>query len=216
LATSVPFIRACPSNITISGLTTSLASTPYFNDTLTIQTIGNTIPTQNTSTIEYVGGSWNQNAGSWVMEVKADTLAGLDYVITFNLLQMSAPNAGVGSMSMASSGIQATSGLLTILPDLSSLNRPLRVNALTFDRQYISQSSPFPCDNNTLTVTLVLKDDSLFQSCKPNVTISGLTGSYTPNSNVLPIEWSQSSAATSGQWTQLSGRLVFSLPFQSN
>ena len=48
------------------------------------------------------------------------------------------------------------------------------------------------------------------------MTITGLTGSYTPNLDALPIAWSPSSAATSGQWTQQDGQLVFSLPFESN
>jgi len=41
MATSVPFITACPTRVTISGLT----DTPYFNDTTTIETIGHAIPT---------------------------------------------------------------------------------------------------------------------------------------------------------------------------
>ncbi len=209
LASSVPFITACPTKLTITGLT----DTPYFNDTRTIATINNAIPTEQSSRFRYVPGSWTQSTGSWEMDVTGDTTAGQDYLIQFNLLQRSAPNNGVASMSMATSGIVATAGLVAELRD--DMTRPLRVKSLVFDRKYISQSSPFPCDNNTLTITLSLGDDSLFKTCRPNVTITGLSGSYTPDIESLPVECNSSGVATTGRWTN-AGTLFVSLPFQSS
>ncbi len=104
LGSSVPFITTCPTKLNITGLT----DTPYFNDTQTIATINNAIPTEQSSRIRYVPGSWTQSTRRWEMDITGNTTAGQDYVIQFNLLQRSAPNTGVTSMSMAKSGIVAT------------------------------------------------------------------------------------------------------------
>ena len=216
LSTSVPLITSCQPRLTISGLT----NTPYFNDTKTNETIGNVIPREASNVFTYVAGSWSEVSGSWEMQVAADTMAGRDYVIAFNLLQKaSADPDGVTEMRATSSGIMATDGLVTDLPPSQGPARPLRVNSLLFHRKYISQSSPFPCDNNTISVTLSTGSDSLFQICDPNVTISGLTGSLTPDLAALPLMFANMTATgashgTSGAWTQ-SGTLIFRLPFAS-
>ena len=216
LSTSVPLITSCQPRLTISGLT----NTPYFNDTRTNETIGDVIPREASNVLMYVAGSWSEASGSWEMRVAADTMAGRDYVIAFNLLQKAAADSdGVTEMMATSSGIVATAGFLTNLPPSQDPARPLRVNSPQFHRKYISQSSPFPCDNNTISVTLSTGSDSLFQICDPNVTISGLTGSLTPDLAALPLTFANMTATgashgTSGAWTQ-SGSLIFRLPFAS-
>ena len=76
---------------------------------------------------------------------------------------------------------------------------PLEVLVPLFTTKSIQQSTPFSAASNTLTVTLVpnynLKSGS-------TVTISGLTGSQTEDSNSLSVTSTGNLLGTSGTWTQ--------------
>ena len=50
--------------------------------------------------------------------------------------------------------------------------RPLTVLGAEFDVKRIGQSSPWPCDLNTITVSLV-SNTPLLASCSPEITIAG-------------------------------------------
>jgi hypothetical protein len=226
LAMSVPVITHCPTNLTISGLTSGktadfadYVATPYFRDS--------TKPTENTSKLEFAPGSWKTADGSWVMRFAQDTLAGKVYVIEFPLRQRAQQSPGVREMKIKMGGapgigIEATAendasvkqhGLG--LPSTSDKHRPLKVNRLTFERKYISQSSPFPCDDNVLSVTLTVRDNAVYKDCRVNITISGLTGSQTPD-RILTVDWSSNSNAVSSSWRRIPGSLILALPFETN
>jgi hypothetical protein len=56
-------------------------------------------------------------------------------------------------------------------------NYPQYMMPLRFEA-FVGQSSPFPCDNNTLTL-FVQTNVPLLKACTPQLTLSGLTGSST-------------------------------------
>jgi hypothetical protein len=89
---------------------------------------------------------------------------------------------------------------------------PLHVKELDFDVRKIRQATPYPCDDNKITVDLRSNID-LVVSCQWKITISGLTNSFTPDNSALSVstENSTSTIATSGDWTRSSGQLVLSL-----
>jgi hypothetical protein len=243
LATSVPIITACPTNVTIAGLKSGsddvglsdYVATPYFIDafpinvTTTTHTPNVTTPTEATQSLSYVRGTWRTSDGSWIMSVAQDTIAGKMYTIQFPLRQRAERSPkGVHEMTIETGGAAGTSIVATgpednsdttrhaiDLPLASDESRPLKVNQLSFVRKYISQSSPFPCDNNTLSVTLTVRDDAVYKACRVNITLSGLTGSQTPDLN-LSVAWSSSSSDVMGSWKQSPGELVLPLPFEAN
>jgi len=55
---------------------------------------------------------------------------------------------------------------------------PLYMMPLRFEA-FVAQSSPFPCDSNTLTL-FVQTNVPLIKSCAPKLTLSGITGAETP------------------------------------
>jgi hypothetical protein len=90
-----------------------------------------------------------------------------------------------------------------------------------FTTRGIRQSSPWPCDDNTITVTLV-SSSPLYRSCQgnqagttpPGVTISGLTGTMSPtaSSNYLPITFTDVRLGEyNATWNSSTGTLVFSV-----
>jgi len=244
LVISVPLLAFCPTNITISGLRSGrndstfsdYQATPYFIDAFpvsvstTTHTPNVTTPEEGTGSLAYVRGSWSSANGSWIMSVDADTVAGRVYSIAFPLRQRAQHSPmGVQLMTIKTGGKPGGTGIVATgpednsdvtthnleLPSTSSEHRPLKVNQLKFARAYISQSSPFPCDNNTLAVTITVRDDAVYKSCRVNVTITGLTGSQTPDL-IMAIDGSTPSSTFAGNWQRIPGSLVFGLPFANN
>ena len=84
----------------------------------------------------------------------------------------------------------------------------LGVAAARFAEAEMAQSSPWPGAANTLTLTLVSTVDLSLQT----LTLSGLTGSATPDNASLPIYDETGAAATTGVWRQAAGSLTWTLP----
>ena len=82
---------------------------------------------------------------------------------------------------------------------------PLTVAMPVFSVKSIQQSTPVPSATNTMTVTLTASYSLAFGS---TVTITGLTGSQTPDSASLAVTSTSSLLGTTGVWNQSSGQLV--------
>jgi hypothetical protein len=85
----------------------------------------------------------------------------------------------------------------------------------------ISQASPFPCDNNKVTVSLSASRD-VHAGCHPRVTITGLLGNndemfQNPDNTMLPITNTDDvSPVTNGAWVKAAGTLEFDLTFPAD
>ena len=85
---------------------------------------------------------------------------------------------------------------------VANASDPLQVLAPRFKVKSIAQSKPAPAMINTITVTLTANYDIADGS---TVTISGLTGSQTPDAGSLSVTSSNDDLGTTGAWTQSSG-----------
>ena len=82
---------------------------------------------------------------------------------------------------------------------------PLLIRSVVVTTFTVSQSSFFPCANNSLTV-LLRTDGPLFQACVPQLTLAGLHGSVTASDSSLATTVTPSGAlAASGEWTNTGG-----------
>ncbi len=93
----------------------------------------------------------------------------------------------------------------TALYGVANGTDPLLVAVPTFSVKSIQQSTPVSGATNTLTLMLTANYDLAAGS---TVTIMGLTGSQTDDSQILPVTSSSSLLGTAGAWTQSSGALV--------
>lgn len=103
--------------------------------------------------------------------------------------------------------------------------RPLFIRPAFFQALNITQSSPYPCDdNNILTVTLVSSVPLRTRSgyCNPTITIAGLVDYVTPNNMFINIietagttRPNQAGVSSifggTGQWRQQAGSLVLNV-----
>jgi len=80
----------------------------------------------------------------------------------------------------------------------------------------IRQSSPFPCDFNTIVVT-VSADIDLHPLCVPRIRLAGLTGSATGDSTTFPValEYGNTTRISTGTWDQGNGSLVVAHPSET-
>ncbi len=76
----------------------------------------------------------------------------------------------------------------------SQLVGTIRISCLTWDQKSVLQSSQYPCADNTITVSvrpsiplLSTCGTSITAQARPRITISGLVGISTPNSNALAV-----------------------------
>jgi hypothetical protein len=83
-------------------------------------------------------------------------------------------------------------------------------------KKSIGQSQPCPCSKNIISITLSVSQP-LFFTCGPVITITGLTGSQTPDSLAFEINEVDASGdgikvmKTVGSWTRLTGELIIPL-----
>eukprot|EP00961_Rhodomonas_salina_P289266 3908901-Rhodomonas_salina.1 len=120
--------------------------------------------------------SWDQATGTMVLNATSDTAAAT-YSISFTVANpyfgRARSTAAIEGNIFNSAGAQQFT--TTMVPDASaSGNHPMYVAAVEFQVALVGQSSPYPCDNNTLTVTFATNLD-LYAWCNPVITVSGLT-----------------------------------------
>eukprot|EP00961_Rhodomonas_salina_P093788 1261716-Rhodomonas_salina.1 len=202
--TTVPLVAFCETKLTISGLVASYAGDSAYSPA----TIA---PVESTGTFVYESGSYS--GGSFVMVVASDSTQGQEYDITFDVTQRADASSGVTQMTASLSGLELSGTDPLPLELATGENTPLSVAALEFSTYIISQSSPFPCDNNTITVTLETSALALWADCTPKITINDLVDTQTPDDADLSVMWDNSEV--SADWTN-AGILTLTLPFSGD
>ena len=92
--------------------------------------------------------------------------------------------------------------------DVTFMNKGLVVvKDINFTRFEIEQSNPYPCAVNTISVTLAF-DTELKLRCQPQITLKGLTGSYTPDSNISLQNNKNDMFQATGAWVKDSGEFT--------
>jgi len=92
---------------------------------------------------------------------------------------------------------------------------PLQVRSFSYLIKAIGQTSPFPCDENIIQVSIMFNTPLLLRDgiCNPMLTIRGLTGSQTVASrlNLSPTNSSASIFASPAVWNWTAGEVVLSI-----
>ena len=172
------------------------------------------------------GGTFTSSATSFVFSgilPSAGSLLRLDD--EFVVATAVSPSAGGGTVTV--SRAQAGSSAATHADGTAVILRvgfgcvsegdaaPLRVLAPSFIVRDIGQATPYPTANNTVTITLA-SSVALAEADGSVVTISGLTGSQTPDSNTLALTDVDSTDSTTlfgttADWDQDTGTLLLSV-----
>ena len=91
---------------------------------------------------------------------------------------------------------------------------PFSIRGVEWEVKDIGQTSPYPCAPNTITATLQ-PSVPIYQSCLSEFTITGLTGSKTPDNTAIVVTNvspnNDNVISPSGGWTQGTGSLEISL-----
>jgi len=161
-------------------------------------------------------GSWNRATGTLVLVLAGDLIAGTAYsfsiVVTNQAQGQAAPSvsAFADRVTTVYSIFQRPSST-----GLSGDMDPMFIRSASFvtasSKCSITQSSPVPCNNNNLTVSLTF-NVPLFAACAPSVTISGLTGTVTPSGSLGLVSTGGSTGFSTADlanvWNRLDGTLT--------
>jgi hypothetical protein len=149
---------------------------------------------------------WDANNNKIVVSLIGDLAAGVVWSFAFKVRN--------GPLSQSAVSISLVQGVGTQV----SPTQALGIDSLVFNRRYIEQSSPYPCDVNRITVTLQTNID-LLNTCGsasgvgdnvfPALTISGLQGSKF-NTNTTKI--SSDSPAFNNSATNLTNGVLWFRP----
>ena len=171
LGTSVPLWAACSTGIRLAGLTGSCTDLAHYNEASDHFALATT-------------NSFNMDTGLLRLDVVADTKAGCEYDISFNLTHS----------AMTSTGVVPTIQVLGIPIPTQNTNvpatpeKPMRVDALSFTMYKIWQNSSLPCDRNVISVTLETDKTNFLEACHTRVTITGLASSLsTPSMGEIDL-----------------------------
>ena len=158
--------------------------------------------------VSYSGyGSWSNTDKKLKLYAIANLVPDTDYTFSFVVINpaqgQAASNISVTSVGFPISKIKAGVAMHTL-------------NTM-FDVLDIGQSSPFPCDENTITLTLKT-NLPVFSTCAPTLTISNLVGTITRDTSQMSLSFNSSAdlrspeisgaSTATGVWTQASGRLI--------
>jgi hypothetical protein len=90
----------------------------------------------------------------------------------------------------------------TSMQNSTSWPHPLHLQTPKITKIWITQSSPYPCDTNVITVQ-IMTNTPIFGYCEPSFTISGLDGHDT-NATLLAVQYLSSSAgmAANGSFSE--------------
>ena len=212
---NVPVFKFCQPSLTFTGLLSYAETGPILDgSTLTVHSIA----------------SWSQASGKLVTRFTNDiTVPEQFFTVVFNVrnpsLHQNAPGMTIKVTYQDSGGenLPTWSPLATTYLDGAAGGGS--VAFLATNTAYpgfvkdavvtssIGQSSPFPCDSNSITVTIASTVD-LELTCVPSISISGLTGSFEPDSSTFTVGVSVLSSSwtkTDGSWQNLQGNLVFNV-----
>eukprot|EP00961_Rhodomonas_salina_P104883 1412210-Rhodomonas_salina.1 len=210
-STNVDLLARCSPIITLTGFNKGYAAAdavdnqiPVYGRSSSNVTAVNHYLQRLSSGVNDTGtGSWNQGSYELTLFVLYDLERGALHEIQFDLINP-AQGQALQTISMASDGIPITS---------ISAGSTLLVQYADFIVNQASQVTPFPCDSNTIIVTLV-SNVPLFVDCAPVVTVSGLSGTNTPDASNFTILFTGANLVQTfngGIWSMSAGTLEFDL-----
>jgi len=174
----------CVSSITVSGLsgskqTTGAGPTVYGVD-------GNFFS---------ASSSWVENSHSIIIGVNEIIPKNVFKTFSFNLVNSYAQQNPITNSKILF-------GALTIpeAQQMFSSNSIMQIISASFALRTAQQSLPYPCAENTITVSLT-SDVGFNSACVATITISGLVGSSTASNDVLDLESPlPSEVGSTGDW----------------
>ena len=157
-------------------------------------------------------GAWDLSAGTLTIEPTATMAAGAQVVFTFDVTNSPRFNDDALDVrvkvdrfdTVCCSGGSYASGcplgeVFLLNPDFATFSS-------------ITQSSPYPCAHNTITVDLFSSVPFLTTECAPKITVQGLTRTCTADAktsgNYLTVTPDSTGTATTGAWDHSDGQLV--------
>ena len=170
--------------------------------------LGQNIPIFNAS----VAGLFQQNV-SWIsgpqLVISGIVIfaAGPQYTVSFNVI-----NPARGQLAATVYAMLWNSNGSVLMQNAPGLSAPLAIPTAAFaGYPTITQSSSFPCDKNTITVSFSPNVQLL--SCNTSLTLQGLVTTQTPKLQPTDIHISGASTGviiniSTVIWSQLSGNLV--------
>ena len=223
LQTNVPIFAWCAPSIVLSGLQNT--STPSSSSSVPV-------PVKKTGSSDALRiDSWVRQTGLMALSITSDVGADAtskSLVLMFDVTNpsMSQQPVGVGLQLSYSDGegenkIWHDNAITELIFDTNVdgvpgqtqnvEDYPMYVAGATLDSA-IAQSTPSPCVENTITVTISCTVD-LLAGCMPLFSLTGVTGSTTEDTLLLSVEYSSGASAwsLSGSWSKDSGALGVSL-----
>ena len=231
VATNVPLVQAVGMNVTVSGLkgfrtiggtNMPVAMAGPASGSISITRASDSVNNgPDSDDVFAASGAWNLEAGELIIGVEADSMAGKEYVFSFDLqnpseeqqcanvfLKISTFCFGdpirMESSNTLDEGLCAVTGSVNFNEpeginwqaesSEAHLRCPLRVVQAVLVTRYIEQASQFPCTDNTIQV--VLSSNVPLRNCAPQVTISGLSNTMTNSTSDMQVSIVQPSTST--------------------
>ena len=145
-------------------------------------------------------GRWDQESGALVVQVAGNQLQASrgrvwGCAFSFNLNNPAKALPGVVPIveSTICSSCSARGNVMN--------GTVMVVNKLDFETT-IWQSSPFPCDVNTITVSLRHREVPILAICNPSVTISGLNNAVQDDGVIRVLNFLNNSTSPMGIWSR--------------
>ena len=146
-------------------------------------------------------GTWSNSDATLKLFVKETLFDNTRHEFSFTVVNPAETQEAV-AVSVRGVGIPITSGYAF---------HTMRVDASRFRVKQIGQSTKYPCDENTISLTLI-NSVPLFRTCAPSMTISGLTGTMQPVSGNLKLDFTDSNTLPvqdfNGTWTSQTGTIT--------
>jgi hypothetical protein len=160
--------------------------------------------TQTPSGIYSNDTDWNQASGMLTLKPNMIVRAGVDVCVSFIVRNP--------AKAQSAPALSITADILLHTASAISSGSTLLVEANVFTAN-VTQSTPFPCMSNVVTVTLT-SVVPMYSFCTNLVTVTGLCGSTTDDSTALAITATGgvfTNDSFTGVWTRESGVLVIDL-----
>jgi len=198
---------ASGSVVTISGLTTAIASSP-----IPLLDVGDNYEMIFSDGTTDGHGVWSAGTLTLMIRSGATLNADTTYAFAFDITNPATANTSPTIYIEASGTTSITSSPMT-MPNSTQYGvrngaNPLQVEVPVFNTKSIERSTMPFVEATTWKVTL---NSNYAFSSGSTVTISGLTGSQTPESTSLNVTSTDSKLGSSGDWTQSSGTLVLAV-----
>ncbi|KAJ1491074.1 hypothetical protein T484DRAFT_1776118, partial [Baffinella frigidus] len=177
---------------------------------VTIQNIKNTktpdgpLELRSASAVTFTGNFTNRDLV--VIADGAGTVAGVQYTVRFTLENPHTAQDADQLHVAVDTVKQTTSGREVMTSALAAELAPMKIREPAFvSGTNFTQTSSYPCDNNTITATLI-SNVPIFAACSPTFTISGLVDTMTSDGRMADAGSSQAF-----DWMQASGTAMWNV-----